>query len=280
MSNRLTDTRRGVTLVELLVSLVIMAIIGTALTRLTMSQARFFSQFAAKRGARSATRGAMGMMLADLRMVDPTSGIESASSTAIQVKAPYAFGIACHTAGTTTYISLFPTDSAMYAGATFSGYAWRDSTSGNYVYDTVATVAASTTSKCAVDSVAVLSGRGQVVAVTSSAAAPPVGTPVFLYQILRYSIGNSAAVPGSLGIWRTVVATNATEEVVAPFKNPSSFRFYVLNRDTAQTPVPTLNQIRGFEISLTGASQNTIEGRASSDSEQVTTAVFLKNRPD
>src|SRR5690348_1309167 len=79
MINRLTDRRRGVTLVELLVSLVIMAIIGTALTRLTMSQARFFSQFAAKRGARSATRGAMGMMLADLRMVDPTSGIELAS---------------------------------------------------------------------------------------------------------------------------------------------------------------------------------------------------------
>lgn len=280
MINRLTGRRRGVTLVELLVSLVIMAIIGTALTRMTMSQARFFSQFAAKRGARSATRGAMGMMLADLRMVDPTSGIESASSTSIQVKAPYAFGIACHTTGTTTYISLFPTDSAMYAGATFSGYAWRDSTSGNYVYDTVATVAAGTTSNCTPDSVTVLTGRARVVAVTSSLAAPPVGAPVFLYQKLRYSIAASSAVPGSLGIWRTVVATNATEEVVAPFKNPSSFRFYVLNRDTAQTPVPTLNQIRGFEISLTGASPNIIEGRTSGDSEQVTTAVFLKNRPD
>lgn len=280
MTNRLTNGRRAVTLVEMVVSLVIMAIIGTALTRMTMSQARFFSQFAAKRGARSATRGAMGMMLADLRMVDPTSGIESVSSTSIQVKAPYAFGIACHTSGTTTYVSLFPTDSAMYAGATFSGYAWRDSTSGNYVYDTVATMAAGATSKCTPDSVSVLAGRGQVVAITSSLAAPPVGAPVFLYQRLRYSIGNSSAVPGSLGIWRTVVATNATEEIVAPFKHPSSFRFYVLNRDTAQTPVPTLNQIRGFEISLTGASQNVIEGRASSDSEQVTTAVFLKNRPD
>jgi len=280
MTTRLTKTRRGVTLVELLVSFVIMAIIGTALTRMTMSQARFFSQFAAKRGARSATRGAMGMILAEFRMVDPTSGIESASSTSIQVKAPYAFGIACHTTGTTTYVSLFPTDSAMYAGATFSGYAWRDSTTGNYVYDTVATLAAGATSDCAPDSVSVLSGRARVVAVTSSLAAPPVGAPVFLYQRIRYSIANSSAVPGSLGIWRTVVATNATEEVVAPFKNPSSFRFYVLNRDTAQTPVPTLNQIRGFEISLTGASQNVIEGRTSTDSEQVTTAVFLKNRPD
>ena len=280
MTTRLTKRRRGVTLVELLVSFVIMAIIGTALTRMTMSQARFFSQFAAKRGARSATRGAMGMILAEFRMVDPTSGIESASSTSIQVKAPYAFGIACHTTGTTTYVSLFPTDSAMYAGATFSGYAWRDSTTGNYVYDTVATLAAGAMSDCAPDSVSVLSGRARVVAVTSSLAAPPVGAPVFLYQRIRYSIANSSAVPGSLGIWRTVVATNATEEVVAPFKNPSSFRFYVLNRDTAQTPVPTLNQIRGFEISLTGASQNVIEGRTSTDSEQVTTAVFLKNRPD
>lgn len=280
MTRRLTLSRRGVTLVELLVSLVIMAIIGSALTRLTVSQARFFSQFAAKRGARSATRGAMGMMIADLRMVDPTSGIESVSSTSIQVKAPYAFGIACHTTGTTTYVSLIPTDSAMYAGAAFSGYAWRDSTSGNYTYDSVATIAASTTSKCTADSVTVLSGRGQVVAITSSAAAPPIGAPVFLYQILRYSIANSAAMPGWLGIWRTAVATNATEEIVAPFKSPSSFRFYVLNRDTAQTPVPTLSQIRGFEISLTGASQNIIEGRTTGDAEQVTTAVFLKNRPD
>ncbi len=280
MTRRLTNRRWGVTLVELLISFVILAIIGTALTKLTMSQARFFSQFAAKRSARSATRGAMGMMLADLRMVDPTSGIESATSTTIQVKAPYALGVACHTSGTTTYVSLFPADSAMYAGATFSGYAWRDSTSGTYVYDSIASVAASTASRCTVDSVAVLAGRGQVVAITSSMAAPPIGAPVFFYQELRYAIRNSAAVPGSLGIWRTVLASGATEEIVAPFKNPSSFRFYVMNSDTAQTPVPTLNTIRGFEISLTGASQNIIEGRASSDSELVTTAVFLKNRPD
>lgn len=280
MTARLTNRRRGVTLAELLVSLVIIAIIGAALTKLTMSQARFFSQFAAKRSARSATRGAMGMMLADLRMVDPKSGIESATSTSIQVKAPYALGVACHTSGTTTYVSLFPADSAMFAGAAFSGYAWRDSTSGNYVYDTVASIAASTASKCTADSVAVLAGRGQVVAITSSMAAPPVGAPVFVYQELRYAIRNSAAVPGSLGIWRTVVATGAVEEIVAPFKNPSSFRFYVMNTDTAQTPVPTLNTIRGFEISLTGASPNIIEGRSSSDSEQVTTAVFLRNRSD
>ena len=34
------------------------------------------------------------------------------------------------------------------------------------------------------------------------------------------------------------------------------------------------------ELSLTGESQNVIEGRGSTDSELVTTAVFLKNRSD
>ena len=64
--------RRGFTLAELLVGMVVLGVIGAALTRLFLSQSRFYDQEAQLRRARLVSRMAINTMLSDVRMVEAT----------------------------------------------------------------------------------------------------------------------------------------------------------------------------------------------------------------
>jgi len=106
-----------------------------------------------------------------------------------------------------------------------------------------------------------------------------VGAPMLLEQRLRYEFKASAAVPGALGLWRTVVSTGSAEELVAPFTNAARFRFFVQNADTAQSPVPSpLSDTRGVEFVLAARSETSVGGGFGHDSTLVSTAVFFRNR--
>ncbi len=74
--------RRGFTMAEMIIAVIIIAILGAAMTRLLVTQAHLFQKAAAQRGTRSVTRSAMNMIDSDLRMVEATNGVVSASSTA------------------------------------------------------------------------------------------------------------------------------------------------------------------------------------------------------
>src|SRR6266487_615386 len=117
------STRRGFTLIELLVTILVIGIVGGAITRLLLSQTRFYDQETQLRRARFVSRTAINAALSDLRMVEATGGAVSATATRITVRAPYAIGVACASSGTETTLSLWPVDSTMYATAGFSGYA-------------------------------------------------------------------------------------------------------------------------------------------------------------
>jgi hypothetical protein len=104
------------------------------------------------------------------------------------------------------------------------------------------------------------------------------GTPVYLYQRIRYSFGASAAYSGRTGLWRTLVETGATEEIAAPFDATSGFEFYDLNASNASsTTVPALAKIRGVELVLNGQSGTPRFGRATPETSTFRTAVFFMN---
>ena len=265
--------RRGFTLIELLTALTIFGIIAGALTGLIISQSRFFSQQDAMREARSTSRAALNMILSDLRMVEVIGGVEAAAPQSITVRVPYVFGIVCSSGAGTTVASLLP--SAMTATAQFSGYAWR-SAGGGYTYVTGASM--TSTGSCAAQSITTVSG-GQVVTLLPDAPGAVTGTPVFLFQRIRYSFAASVALPGQLGLWRTILATAETEELVAPFQSSAAFRFYVLDNPTAQSAVPAqLSDIRGLELVLNSASASPPAGRDTTHKFKLTAAVFFKNR--
>jgi prepilin-type N-terminal cleavage/methylation domain-containing protein len=291
MSTR-SIARQGFTLVELLVTLIVAAIVGAALLRLMMGQARFMDQEEASRSARSVARSGINRLVSDLRAVEATGGLVAAVAGGqdFTVRVPYAFGVVCSHLAAVTTVSLLPVDSAMYNAPGFSGFAWRNA-AGVYIYPAVPAIAAGTAINCqnpGPDSIHTLPAAGgapagQIINLTGVALGPvpPRGSLVFLYRRVRYEFKASAAVPGQIGLWRTMVTGGQTEELAAPFAATARVNFYVLNNATAQAAVPApLTNTRGLELVLNGLSERAPSGSTVAKSAPVTTSVFFENRPD
>jgi prepilin-type N-terminal cleavage/methylation domain-containing protein len=294
-----STARRGFTLIELLISLIVSAIVGGALVRMVLSQARFMDQQEAYRGARSTARGGLNRLLSDLRTVEATGGLEAAAAGGqdFTIRVPYAWGIMCsNPAGVLTTLSLLPVDSAMFAAPGFSGFAWRNSATGAYTYQTAAVslTTPGTLGNCTaaapvpVTTLPSINGSpaGQTVNVGGAvplvaAGGPPVGSIFFLFRRVRYEFKASTALPGRTGLFRTMMSGGASEEIATPFANTARVKFYVLNATPAQSAVPgTLGNTRGLELVLDGMSERTPGGSATPKTASVTTSVFFENRPD
>ena len=284
--------RRGFTLIELMVGIILSAAIGIAMVRLIMSQTRFMDNQEAWRTARGVSRSGLNRLVSDIRLLEAEGGVEAAAAGGkdFTVRVPYAFGVVCSSTGTSTTVTLMPVDSAMFAAAGYSGFALRDGSTGAYSYVTgTAAPAAGTLSNCTtgtkpVDVIAAYNGSpaGQAINLSSAAITPPArGTLVFLYRRVRYEFKASTSVTGRTGLWRTLVTPNTSEELAAPFDSTARVRFYVLNSATAQDAVPSpLTNTRGLELALDGMSEKTPRGSASPKVTSVTTSVFFENRRD
>jgi len=276
-----SPSRAGFTLVEMLIALVLLSSLGGVMAGFILANNRFVRTQDAWREARTISRRELDRLYADLRSVEATGGVVAAAPTDLTIRVPYALGVVCHATGAQTVVSLLPPDSLLYANAGFSGYAWR-STLGGYTYqDGGTTLGSSTASACLSDSVTTLPG-GKVI--TLSPGAPfgtPAGSPLFLFQRIRYRFTASSAMPGRIGLWRTVVATSTPEELAAPFDSTAAFRYFQLGSDTSQSAAPSpLSSTRGVELRLNGASRSTPYGAPGPKVVKLTTAIFFQNRLD
>jgi prepilin-type N-terminal cleavage/methylation domain-containing protein len=288
--------RQGFTLVELMISMIITVIVGAALIRLTLGQVRFMDQQEAVREARMVSRSGINRLLTDLRALETRWGVQAAVAGGqdFTVRVPFAVGVICSTAGTVVTVSLLPTDDAIYAEALpgFSGYAWRNA-AGTYANVPGVAIGAGIAANCqnagqdSIHTLQVADGlygapAGRIISLNGIGImpAPPRGSIVYLYRSIRYEFKDSGALPGRIGLWRTVVATGATEELAAPFDATARVNFY-LNNAVAQADVPAqLSDIRGLELVLNGMSERAPGGTAGPKSSPVTTTVFFENRPD
>jgi Tfp pilus assembly protein PilX len=281
MSNRRTSRpRAGITLVEILVAMILLGIIGLSILRTVTSQARFADMQSKRIDARAVSRAPINMLMSEVRMVETGSGVVAASASSVTLRVPVAMGVVCGTSGTTTVLSLMPVDSVTLATAAISGHAYRQ-TSGAYAYaEGPTTVITGGDATCAAESITTATG-GRIVQVTPQMpAAAFVGTVAFIYQRVRYNFTSSSAIAGRVGLWRTLEASGASEEIAAPFDAASQFRFYRNNRDTSDTVVPPLSEMRGLELALVGASEFARYGRLTPETSRLQTAVFFMNRID
>jgi prepilin-type N-terminal cleavage/methylation domain-containing protein len=279
--------RRGFTLIELLVGIVLFGIVGALFTKLLTTQGRFFDRQGMGNAARNVSRASLNRIVSDFRMIEATGGVVAATSTSLTLRIPFAIGVMCATANNVTQISLLPVDPTTYADAVkagFYGYMWRNFTTGAYSYvENPATEADGVTTVCTGQNVTTVA-NGKVVQVTPVLpAGAGLGTPVFLYQKVRYEFKASTAIPGTLGLYRTVMAPNgveSVEELVAPFANTASWKFFVINGGAvAQANAPAnLADIRGFELHLDGLSEGIAATKTTPETAPFTTAVFFKNR--
>jgi prepilin-type N-terminal cleavage/methylation domain-containing protein len=276
--------RRGFTLIEMLVGIVIFAIVGALFTKLLTIQGRFFDRQGMGNAARNVSRASLNRIVSDFRMIEATGGIVAATPTRLTIRIPYAIGVECADAGGVTHLTLLPVDSTTYANASFFGYAWRSSTTGVYTYvEGGATLQAGDQAVCTGVRITTVP-RGQVVAVSPTLpVAAGLGTPTFLYERVTYELKASTAVPGKIGLWRTLTRQqggDVSEELVAPFANTAKWRFFTLQSGAVaqDNPPANLADVRGLELHLDGLSEYNAPGVGSVESAPFTTAVFFKNR--
>lgn len=267
--------RRGFSLIELIITLILVAIIGSAAGRMLMSQTRFYTRLSSQRDARSVTRNARNIMQTELAMTEAPGGVVAATNDSITVRMPYAWGVFC---SSNTMMRL-PVDSAMYAMATFAGYAIKDTTAtGVYTYTASASApTAGTATNCTGTPGITAPTNGAYLSVTGSTGT--AGAPMFLYQLVTYKFASSALVSGKRGLYRTV-GSGAAEEILAPFDTSAKFRYYNLYADTAQTTVPTLTNIRGVEVKLDAQSRTRQSNKTNPESSSIKVAIFFRNRTD
>ncbi len=289
----MTRARRGFTLNEMLISLVLLSIIGATFTRILRYQTRYFAHETTLRTARTVARTATNLLLSDLRVVQDSGGVDSVASDGklIRILVPYRFGLVCATNGSTTTVSLLPSDSATMAMSVYKGFAFRNAT-GRYTYvfppdptNTQLPIASTTPASCTgngngqaqISSVSVTGRTGDIIDLGSNAASgAPAVAPVFLFEKVSYSFKTSAAYPSQLGLWRNVEG-GRDEELVAPFDTASRFRFYKPGDDTSRVSPPDKAVIRGIDIVLSALSQKAATSATSTNSVKVVTSVFFKN---
>ncbi|HXT18013.1 MAG TPA: prepilin-type N-terminal cleavage/methylation domain-containing protein [Gemmatimonadaceae bacterium] len=287
--------RSGFTLIEVVIALTILGIIGVAATKLLTAQSRFYDKQTNLRNARTIARSSMNLILSDLRMVQDSGGVDSATvdGRLMRVVVPYRFGLVCGTNGSVTTVSMLPNDSATNAMSVYAGFAFRDPTSGRYVTVTPANptgsdqpVASVSPNTCTGSGggqaqIRTLSVNGRSGAILDLKAPGPTGAaataPVFLWQRITYSFKASGAFPGYLGLYRNVQG-GTNEELLAPFDSTARFRYYVAGDDTSRTTVPSVDQIRGVDLVLNSLSPRaTSDNAASHAPSKMVTSVFFKN---
>jgi prepilin-type N-terminal cleavage/methylation domain-containing protein len=266
--------RRGFTLTEILIAVVLLGIVGLGISRLLVSQTRFFARATGARDARSVTRNALNIVRDEMRMIEPR-GITAATTTSITVNVPYTMGIYC-SSSTATFV---PVDSLIRTTAVFRGYAYRDTAlnaSYTYVGSTTAPTAGTASNCTGTPGITPVTG-GQTLALSPAFPTLAPGAPVFLYQTIRYRLAASTLVPGRTALWRDVTG-GLSEEVAVPFQNTAIFRFYVSGGTTSQATVPgTLNTITGIELVLVGESERNSPGTSTPESKTVRLSIFFRN---
>lgn len=268
---------RGFSLAELLVALVLAGVIGLALARLVISQARFVAGQDAMLQARSTVRAALNVMSSELRALTP-GALRAATRDSITVRVPYAFGVACQQAGGGTNVSLIPGDSSIYNAATASGYAFDSS--GTWQFQEPAGVASGTCAPAgpAIITLSATGWSGLVVKVSPNRAGTQEGDLVYLYQTVRYGIAPSTTLPGRLALWRTVLSTGTRDELAAPFDTGSTIQFLVGSRLTVRTTPPgVLDSVVGVRIRLVGQSERAAEGRTAPSRFDLSTNIVFRN---
>lgn len=265
-------------LIELIITLVLVSIIGAASGRLLISQTRYFARLSGKKDARSVTRNARNLIQTELSMVQASSGVLAATNDSITVQMPYAWGVFC----SSSTMVLLPPDSAMYAMATFGGYAIKDLTAtGLYTYTaSTTTPTAGSSGNCTGLAQPITAPTNGSYLSLSPAVTGTAGAPMFLYQTITYKFAASGLFPGQRGLYRRV-GTAAYEEILGPFQSTAQFNYYSLNSATSSSTVPSpLSNMRGVELQLDAISPNRASNRATGETSSIKTAIFFRNRVD
>ena len=304
-------SRRGFTVIEIVIALTIFSIVGLVLTKILLSQTQSFQRDVTSRRSRSGSRSAVNVMISDLRMTQDVDGVQLADDSTITVRVPVIFGLVCANVGATSLtIATVAVDSFVTAQVVYGGYAVRSSTSPyTYTYVPSSAGSATPTGKAVCSGLATpvqpdtvnvrpnvaLRGAdtGRVVRFTpGTTAATYVGQPAFLWQTVSYMFRADTVFVGTRALYRqtcngATVPLCTSEKIMAPFTRKARFNYYLnsyLNsgspssQDSSVKLLSTgIADVRGVEIVLAAQSPDTVRGSRRAARSTTTTSVFFKN---
>ena len=270
------QNRRGTTLVELLVTVVVMAIVGAAMVRLMTSQSRFFSDQEGQSNARRVAQSSLYMLFADLRMAS-ASGVIATAPRGFTLDVPYRMGVSCgpDAGNSVTYMAKQPVDSIVRSDAGFTGFGYVD-TLGVAHFQAGGNQTVVSGSICMALNIDTIVG-GRVVSITPGLSSADAGLPMFVYERVRYSIDASATVPGSLGLFRRLISAGTLEEITAPLDSTAQFRYHLAGGGAPVSVPPVGTPVVGIELQLTGLNERNVTG-GRTQKAPLWTSVFFKNR--
>jgi prepilin-type N-terminal cleavage/methylation domain-containing protein len=286
------SSRRGMTLIELLIAMIVASIVGAATLSLMMTQLRFAERTEADRSGLRVGRSALNALITDMRMVDPMWGIEDATPTSVTLRVPYALGLMCQSTETKQTILLLPVDSVAFYQPGYSGYATRGGT-GVYTWNDGGTVAEVATSNTCTGSPSNAYGitapasapnqKTRQIEITTTEVVPvAVGTPVMLFRRTRFFFAPSelAGLEGRTALWREWLDVDGSAvELAAPFGDDAAFRFFERDStDATDDPPADLTTLIGLELYLPGQSEHTPRMRNAPVQSDLRTQVFFVNR--
>lgn len=273
--------RAGTSLIELMISLVVLSIFAAAMTLLITSNSRADENTDARREARGVARSAINMLESEIRTGEP-AGVISADDSTFTFRQPFAFGVVCDTLSGNVTIATLPSadlpGSLLVTG--YTGWAYRDST-GSYHYQSSTTIASGTAATCTGQGITPLTASSGRVVQVPKVSGPQPGSVAFLYRQITYSLRASAALSGRRGLFRTPGAGGTAVEFATPFASTARFRWYLLHATEAVDTLPTsFADLSGIQFVL--PAQSTYTPRTASGPMQApfTTSIFFQNRPN
>ena len=294
--------RRGFTLMELLVALMISSFLVTVIYQLMSGNSRFVRIQSAREEVQQNARAAIDVMASDLRTVPP-SAIRAMGPDSIRFYMPRAFGVLCNSIDATspTVWALFPAG-VLSSTDVFGKPHWGiavEQTADPLVHNDALRFVAGPTQQTASNACTGTPGSlqpvlqaGQQIALgfnrpagTSYVTAGTIlpGTQVVLFEEMKYDVApsSSAAVPGS---WiRRMVGRTASGPNMQPMAGPvpasGALRFSYVRADgaTAATTAADVRRIGIRVITQSRAQAGPAGNRHSEQTDTVSTDVYLRN---
>jgi len=293
--------RRGVTLIELLVTMTVGGIALALVTLLCVRQQRVVSDLAQASAVSAQLRDAGTILPIDIRALAPASGdIREARDTSLEIRATVASGVVCDTTSGAG-VTLAPTvdDVVSFASIATSiepgDSAWLltpNDTTETWTPHRVNAVLSGTAQRCDArgpDLGNAFGAQRVTLALDSGASAKWIGAPLRVTRPLRYSLYKSSDDAWWLGErdWSADAARfNTIQPVAGPFLSPASrglrFEYFDSAGGELVSPVADASTIALMRIELRGETKNAPRALAVNASgkrlDSLSMWVLLRNR--
>jgi prepilin-type N-terminal cleavage/methylation domain-containing protein len=280
--------RRGFTLVELLVALLISGLLAIIIFQLLQGQGRFVAIQGAREEVQQNARAVVELVGGELRGV-PGGGLIQGTEDSLTIRVPRVWGVLCAApgGGATTLQVSFPANGPDLTPTDSTGLAVQIGTGAGATWTNGVRITAVGPRQTTCGSTTLAAGaEARTLTFTGSlgGTAPDAGAPVYVYDPVTYRTGTS---DGMDGLWiQRRSGGNGSQPFAGPITEGTSadskglrFAYFDENGATLATPLSAADRarVRGIRLVVHTLSTRGVGDHASQEQTD-SIDIFLRNR--